>query len=377
MNPIWQFSLDYGPALIWLGSLLLALWWGSRFPSARQLVTTTLVLTFVLIVLGAYVRLSDAGLGCPDWPGCYGQLTPKQAAADIQKAYAEAPQGPVSMPKAWKEMVHRYLASLVGALIVAILWQGIRHSRQRQYFASAQPRLGWRLPAVLLAVVILQGLFGKWTVTLLLKPAIVTGHLLGGMSVLGLLAWQLQRLQPHSEAQAANRLAGYRLWAVIALATLGVQIALGGWVSTNYAAAVCGELPTCQGQWWPETDMQQGFHVVRELGKTADGQHLSLAALTAIHWTHRLFALIVLIIVGGLAWRLYRQRIEQPLALGLLAVLAGQITLGLSVVYSMASEHLHLTWQLPLAAAHNGGAALLLILLIRLNCRCHTQRQHA
>lgn len=369
-NPIWQFSLNYLHAVLWLGSLLIALIVGVRSLNMRALVGITLTITFGLIILGAYVRLSDAGLGCPDWPGCYGQLSPLQAQSQIDQATQAEPSGPVSMPKAWKEMIHRYIASLVGALIVAILIKtGLQ--RKRQAWHPAAPRVKIALPILLLAVVLVQGLFGKWTVTLLLKPAIVTGHLLGGMTLLALLTWFYQQLRDHALGAQVQAIIQLRVWAIVGLIALIAQIALGGWVSTNYAAAVCGELPTCQQAWLPTMDFTHGFQVMRELGKTAAGDHLSLAALTAIHFTHRLFAILVLLIVGGLAWRARQLIALHALGTGILLALAAQITLGLSVVYSMSNTHLHLVWQLPLAAAHNAGAALLLVLLVSLNYKCY------
>ncbi|GAA5178511.1 COX15/CtaA family protein [Niveibacterium umoris] len=313
----------------------------------RRLATFAFILACVVIVLGAYVRLSDAGLGCPDWPGCYGQLSPHHAADAIAAAAAQAPQGPVSMPKAWKEMVHRYLAATLGLLILAIAtlaWRNRRHGE-----------IPW-LPLALVGTVIFQGLLGKWTVTLLLKPAIVTGHLIGGLATASLLAWLLMR---ETRVRQIALPGGAVALARVALIAVAMQILLGGWTSTNYAALACGELPTCQGVWWPQTDFANAFHVVRELGMTASGELLSLAALTAIHLTHRLGAIIVTLVLVALIAVLSRRPTTRRYGVSLGIVLALQIGLGLAnVLFSL---------PLPVAVAHNAGALGLLLLTLRIN----------
>ena len=248
----------------------------------RRLILLALALTLTVVVFGAFVRLSDAGLGCPDWPGCYGHATPAHAADKIIAAESAQPGGPVSLPKAWKEMIHRYLAASLGLLIIAIAVLSWRHRRE----PGAAPGVA----LALVGVVIFQGLLGKWTVTLLLKPAIVTGHLLGGMTTLALLGWLALRV-----CRVASRGAptGLVTAARIGLVLLVAQIALGGWTSTNYAALACQDFPTCHGAWMPAGDFANAFHVVRELGMDADGALLSGEALTAIHWTHRLGALVL------------------------------------------------------------------------------------
>ena len=316
----------------------------------RRLILVALVLTASVIVFGAYVRLADAGLGCPDWPGCYGQLSPHHAADDILQTHAADPHGPVSLPKAWKEMIHRYLAASLGLLVIAIAalaW------RQRDERASA--------PAVataLLGVVIFQGLLGKWTVTLLLKPAIVTAHLLGGLTTLALLAWLA--LRAHRAARVPVP-PGVRVFARLGLLLLVAQIALGGWTSTNYAGLACTDFPTCQGGFSPATDYANAFHVVRELGVTADGESLSLAALTTIHWSHRLGAVVAGAVLLLLAWLLSRRQATQPLGLALFGAITVQIALGVAnVVFGL---------PLALAVAHNAGAVLLVALLMSINYR--------
>lgn len=315
-----------------------------------RLIVLALVLTAVVVVFGAYVRLADAGLGCPDWPGCYGQLSPHHASGDILGAQAADPHGPVTLPKAWKEMIHRYLAASLGVLILGI---AVLAWRLRAHRGSAPG-----VATLLVGVVIFQGLLGKWTVTLLLKPAIVTAHLLGGLTTLALLAWLAARAAGVPRAPASGRLA----WAArIGLALLVVQIALGGWTSTNYAALACTDFPACHGSWWPPADYANAFHVVRELGMTAEGELLSLAALTAIHWSHRVGA----VVAGGfllmLGWVLMRRTPTAGAGLGLIAAVVLQIGLGIANVL--------LSLPLPLAAAHNAGAALLVGMMVWINYR--------
>ena len=288
------------------------------------------ILALVVVVVGAYVRLSDAGLGCPDWPLCYGRPLPAQ----IADAGAHA--------KAWKEMAHRYLAGTLGLLIVALAlaaW-GTRRSR------------GIALATVLL--VAFQSTLGMWTVTMLLKPAIVTAHLLGGMTTLALLVWLALSQWPHVPAPEMRTLRGAALFA---LGVAAVQIALGGWVSANYAALACPELPLCRGALVPPMNFADAFHVVRELGRTGEGELLPIEALTAIHWTHRLFALVTLAVVLAAAARALP--VIRPLGIALAALVLLQFGLGLANVA--------LALPLPLAAAHNAGAAFVLVALVVLN----------
>ena len=301
-----------------------------RASCLRLLAVAAVLLTFVVIVVGAYVRLSDAGLGCPDWPGCYGHPMPK----DIADADALA--------KAWKEMGHRYLAGALGVLIllIAVLsWM----ERRSPWLASA-----------LVLLVAFQATLGMWTVTMLLKPAIVTAHLLGGMAILALLLWHFLSLGPRTVPGG-----GLRVAAAMSLAAVVAQIALGGWVSANYAALACPDLPLCRGALAPQMDFANAFHVLRELGRTEGGELLPLDALVAIHWTHRVFALVVVAIVGATASAVLKQTALRRVGVLLLVVLALQFSLGvLNVLLSL---------PLPLAAAHNAGAALLLGVLVVLN----------
>ena len=319
----------------------------------RRLAVAATALAFVVVVVGAFVRLMDAGLGCPDWPGCYGALTPAHAEADIAKAVAAqgGEHGPVSMRKAWKEMFHRYLAGTLGLLILAI---AVAAWRWREVLGRSPA-----LASSLLVLVIFQGALGMWTVTLLLKPVIVTLHLLGGMATLALLVWlalRETRVAPRADRDAARRL---RPWAALALVVVVAQLALGGWVSSNYAALACVDFPTCHGVWLPEMDFTHGFQLVRELGKTAAGTHLAYEALTAIHWTHRVGALVTLIVVGGFAIALACSRGLARYGVLLAVVLAVQIALGIANILAGL--------PLAVAVAHNAVAAILLMGLVMIN----------
>jgi cytochrome c oxidase assembly protein subunit 15 len=322
----------------------------------QALTLLTLFLTFDLILFGAFTRLTDSGLGCPDWPGCYGKASPIGARAEIHAAQAEMPTGPVTHGKAWIEMVHRYLATAVGVLITVmaiVAWL----ERRRGERTMPSP---WWATATLVWVCI-QGAFGALTVTLKLYPAIVTAHLLGGLALLALLAIQAQVFAPRPLALTRAQHAG--LWVLAAVGT--VQIALGGWVSTNYAVLACTDFPTCQGSWWPPMDFGHAFTLRRELGIGADGGYLPFPALTAIHYTHRLAAYVVLAvmaIVAALLWAKHRRA-----ALAIAAVGLWQLATGLSNVV--------LGWPLPAAVAHTGGAAALVLLLAVLLTRAALARR--
>lgn len=316
----------------------------------KKLIVAALLLTLILVPLGAFVRLSDAGLGCPDWPGCYGQITPHHAADEINAALQVNPDGEVSHAKAWKEMVHRYVAGILGLLVLAIFVMAWRLRGQTQG--------GPGLPSLLLAVIVFQALLGMWTVTELLKPMIVTAHLLGGMTTLALLVWLWRRESAmHQQAYFATA-RHLRAAVTLGLVLVVAQIALGGWVSANYAALACSDFPMCQGQWWPKMDFVHAFTLHRELGETASGELLSLHALTAIHWTHRVMALVVTLYLLWLAFRLFKISGYARIAVMLLFTLGAQILLGISnVVFSL---------PLPVAVAHNIGAAILLAGMVML-----------
>ncbi len=351
--------------------LPLGWWWlrqrGSSLTARLAALTAiTLFLTFDLIVFGAFTRLSDSGLGCPDWPGCYGEASPLGAHADIHAAATLLPTGPVTVAKAWIEMIHRYLAMTVGLLIAvsaAIGWRA----------RSQLPHSPWWATLTLVWVIV-QGLFGKYTVTLKLYPAIVTLHLLGAMVLLALLVLQHESfrnrpLAPDGDGSGA-RATGVaqpgpvRPAAVAAvLAVLVLQIALGGWVSTNYAVLACTGFPACNGQWWPAMDASQGFTLLRELGRAGHGDYLNFEALVAIHMAHRLFAVLALGALVWLAWRLWRQPgfALRRYGVWLAAALLWQAGSGLSNVV--------LGWPIAAALAHSAGAAALVALLTSLWAR--------
>ena len=300
------------------------------------LVAGAVALAAVVVVLGAYTRLVDAGLGCPDWPGCYGHLGVPASSEDIARAEAAFPWLPVDAEKAWVEMVHRYAATALGFVILLVLAVTLKN------------RLPWRLPAALTALVVAQGAFGAWTVTLKLWPQVVTIHLLGGFATLALL-WLLAivvRRPAWQVPPAQNRLA------TIALGILVAQVALGGWLTSNYAALACPDFPTCHGEWLPAMDFRAGFNVLQSIGPNYLGGLLSSDARVAIHVAHRVGAVAVLLTAGVLAVRLG----NRPLAWVLGGVLAAQLALGIANV----------AFALPLAVAvlHNAGAAALLLVLV-------------
>jgi heme a synthase len=333
---------------------LAVVWVSNDSNKYRKLVWVTAFLTFDLIMFGAFTRLTDSGLGCPDWPGCYGHANPVQAHEHISAAETAMPGGPVTVVKAWIEMIHRYLAMGVGVLIIAIMaiaWRmWLKSKRQDDVFAP------W-LPTLLLVFVCVQGAFGAWTVTLKLQPVIVTIHLLLGMGLLMLLTWTGTRQDTGTSVD--SRATAVRTPAAVALALLFVQIALGGWVSTNYAALACLDFPLCHGNAVPEMDFANGFTLWRHLGRTGDGDFLPFPALTAIHWVHRMFAIIVVAFVGWLALRARKIEGLERVATWLLALVCVQFLTGMSTIF--------LKWPLALAVVHNGGAAALVLLLTMLN----------
>jgi cytochrome c oxidase assembly protein subunit 15 len=312
-------------------------------------------LAMVVVVLGAFTRLVDAGLGCPDWPGCYGFLTVPSSEATLLAAEARFPDAPVEAHKAWWEMIHRYFAGALGLVIVALASVALINWRRRRRNATAV-YLPAGLSLGLLVLVICQAAFGAWTVTLKLWPQVVTAHLLGGFATLSLLWLLCLRLGVLRQLRASRRLLPH---AAIALAAVVIQVALGGWVSSNYAALACHDFPTCHGEWWPQMDLAAGFDVTQSVGPNYLGGQLESDARVAIQFAHRLGAVVVLAVAGALAWRLYRER--SPLALPVAAVLAGQLTLGI----------LNVVLVLPLwvATAHNAGGALLLLTLVTVNYR--------
>ena len=313
----------------------------------QALTVLTLFLTFDLTLFGAFTRLSDSGLGCPDWPGCYGNASPTGALAEIRAEEARMPTGPVTHSKAWIEMIHRYLATGVGVLITTL---ALATWLQRKRGLPVSPL--W--PALTFVWICLQGAFGALTVTMKLFPAIVTLHLLGGLVLLALLCRQAvaydQAQAGHGPASISPRARG---WLLAAFALLWLQVALGGWVSTNYAVLACSEFPTCQGSWWPAMDFH-GFELWRALGHTGSGEHITFAALTAIHYVHRLTAYLVFLVLGVLAWQLRAGPLRTQ-AKWIAGLALGQFATGLSNVV--------LGWPLVAAVSHTGGAAALVVVL--------------
>ncbi len=301
----------------------------------------------IVIVLGAYVRLSDAGLGCPDWPGCYGKATVPMETSAIRQANIDFPQRQVEPHKAWKEMVHRYFAGTLGLIVLALFVLAYKKRKD----------IGLTLPATLLLVILLQAALGMWTVTLQLKPLIVLAHLLGGMTTMALLAWLALSTSPNV---TTYRYAGHvKRWMVVfALLFLIMQIALGGWTSSNYAALSCVGFPLCNGQLIPPTDISQAFVLWRGLGINYEYGVLDAPARIAIQMSHRLGFVLLTLYFIWLATKLLKNRELMPLGVVLLVLLAVQVSLGIANV----------TLGLPLfvAVAHNGVAALLLLTVVTL-----------
>jgi len=344
-------------------------------------------LCFVVIVFGAYVRLSDAGLGCPDWPGCYGHVGVPSSEEHVALANQAFPERPVEAHKGWKEMIHRYIASTLGLLIVVQAVWALFLRRQ-----GVPVGVAW----LLVPLVMFQGVLGMWTVTWQLKPLAVTGHLLGGMSTLALLFWlrlslpksgtvpavAAARREPRNEREAMNQLADsageggdsalpgwLRKLAVAGLLVVAVQIFLGGWTSTNYAALACPDLPTCHGQWLPPTDYKEAYTLWRGLGINYEYGVLDNLARVTIHFTHRLGALVVTLVLGLLGVALLRRGGRwYRYGHAVLGALVLQVVIGISVVH----------WQLPLllADAHNAGAAILLLTLVALNHAIFSRHRH-
>ena len=311
-----------------------------------RVVVVAAVLAWCVVALGAYVRLSDAGLGCPDWPGCYGRLAAPVGAAQERAVAERFPGSPVEAGKAWKEMAHRYLAGTLGLLVLGIFFRARRR--------------GAVVPVALAGLILFQALLGMWTVTERLKPVVVTAHLMGGMATLALLAWLGLSLSGRAfpVVQGGRNL---RAWAALGIAVVAAQIALGGWTSSNYAGLACGQTLSCRGEWWPAMDFVGALELDRGLGMTAAGGYLSLAALTAIQWLHRLGALVTLSYLLWLAGLAARVDGLRPLGLAVAALVLLQAALGVANVW--------LALPLPLAVAHNAVAALLLVVMVALNFR--------
>ena len=318
----------------------------------RHIALLTTLLAVCVVSVGAYVRLSDAGLGCPDWPGCFGTMTVPESEAAIKQAQMAFPDSDFDHGKAWKEMLHRYLAGTLGLMVLAMAVLGWKARRLIQVSPWTS--------TTLLALVTFQAMLGMWTVTMLLKPAVVTAHLLGGMATLAMLTWITHRHWGVVSRRFVTS-SNLRLWIRGGILVLFAQIMLGGWTSTNYAALACTDFPTCHGAWVPEMDFSNAFHWIRELGESIDGTPLELAALTAIQWTHRVGAMVVLVYFGILLLRLMRVEYMSKISWVLLSLLIIQIALGI------ANLLLHL--PLVLAVGHNLVAALLVMTVIVLNSK--------
>lgn len=318
----------------------------------HRVAMVTAAVAFCVVVLGAWVRLSHAGLGCPDWPGCYGQLTWPTAEHEISAANQAFPDRPVDVGGAWKEMVHRYLAGTLVLLVVAlnvIAWR---------------PKSTWRtdrrsfrgIAAAILVLVLFQAALGMWTVTLKLWPIVVLAHLIGGFTTLGLLAWLVFRSGRQTVGVTGWAFRSKRGLIVLALVVLVFQIALGGWTSANYSALACPDFPTCQGQVWPEMNFSEGFVLWREIGVDYEGGVLDTPSRTAIHMAHRIGAAVTFVVLLILALRLIAAPVSRPAGLLLLLAAGAQLALGISNV----------VFHLPLsvAVAHNGVATILMVILL-------------
>jgi cytochrome c oxidase assembly protein subunit 15 len=316
----------------------------------RRLCLLATLVALCVIVLGAWVRLGDAGLGCPDWPGCYGHLTVGSAVENADVANAAFPERPLEPEKALKEMIHRYAASGLGLLVIAIAVVAWRNRRD-----PAQPM---RLPGILVALVVFQGLLGMWTVTLLVKPFIVTAHLAGGLTTMALLWWLALRVDRTPRPSGERSL---RSLAVLGLVVLAIQILLGGWTSTNYSALACPDFPTCQHSFWPDMDFKDAFVLWRGLGIDYEGGVLDHPARVAIHYTHRLWGVVTAITLGFVAWRAMRtgrSRAVRTAGTVLAVLLVAQWTIGPVMVLKAL--------PLALATAHNAVAALLVLAVVAL-----------
>ena len=364
--------VDLSPALrVLLLGVVVALgplawvWMRNRGASTAQwlraLTLLTLFLTFDLVLFGAFTRLTDSGLGCPDWPGCYASASPGGAAAQISQAQAAMPTGPVTHGKAWIEMVHRYLATGVG-LLIATLAVSTWAARRR----GVVPVKPW-LALLTLGWVCLQGAFGALTVTRKLFPAIVTLHLLGGLVLLLLLCVQAAAYARADGRQPAPIDGATKRLLLLVCALTAAQVALGGWVSTNYAVLACNTFPSCQGGFWPPMDFRQGFELWRELGQTGTGEPIGFAALTAIHYTHRLAACLVVPALAVLAWRFQRQPALRMQRNWLVGLALWQVATGITNVV--------MDWPLAAAVAHTGGAAALVMVLTWTLCLVRTRPQ--
>lgn len=345
-------------AIVFAGLPLAYLWTRPGYNFFQKLNWVLVFMTFDLIVFGAFTRLTDSGLGCPDWPGCYGTSNPWHAIGEIQQAEADMPTGPVTVIKAWIEMIHRYLAMTVGALIliqVAVASSKLRSLGKKPLFGS----LG------LLILVCIQGAFGAWTVTLKLQPIIVTIHLMLALVLLACLTTYAQQ-EWGDRSSLVGRSLSRPLSAkllLIASVSLGMQIFLGAWVSTNYAVLACPDFPTCMGTFFPETAWQEGFTLWRALGLNVQGEAISPVALQTIHWAHRLFAVVAIAALGFLGFSALRM--STPELSGMSGI--AKLFLGLLVLQALTGiSNVVFQWPLFAALMHTAGSAALVFCLVRL-----------
>jgi len=314
----------------------------------HRLAVAATIVAFCVIVLGAFVRLSHAGLGCPDWPGCYGHLTWPDAAEEISRANELFPERPLESHKAWKEMVHRYLASTLVLMVLIInflAWKTSYRWTEQRFLAG-----------FLLVLILFQAALGMWTVTLNLLPIVVMAHLLGGLATFGLLVWLSNRSGINGYFEPSMSMRKMRPWIIAGLVMLVIQISLGGWTSANYSALACPDFPMCLGSIWPEADFAQGFNPQREVGVNYEGGVLDPAARVAIHLAHRVGAVLTLVLLTIVSLRLVRTTAMARSGIVLLALVSAQFCLGI----------MNIIYALPLAnaVAHNGVASLLLAHLV-------------
>lgn len=331
----------------------------SQRKAGFRLALFSTAVALVVIMLGAFTRLADAGLGCPDWPGCYGHLSWPKTVAEVDRANMLFPETPVDHAKTWPEMVHRYFASSLGLLTICLLGVAVV---QRRKGVQDQPL---RLPLFLLAFIILQGMFGMWTVTLKLWPQVVTAHLLGGfttLSLLWLLSLRLNNQSWQMPAQLFSLVRKFRPFALLGLLIVITQVFLGGWTTSNYAAVACPDLPMCHGAWLPDMDFASGFNFFQHIGPNYLGGQLDNEARIAIHFSHRMGAIVTALYLIGLVvylWASIATPEARRMAAILLVILCVQLALGLGNIY--------FHFPLSVAVAHNAVGALLLLTLVTLN----------
>jgi cytochrome c oxidase assembly protein subunit 15 len=330
------------------------------FKTSHAIVTTAVAVAVSVIILGAFTRLVDAGLGCPDWPGCYGHVLWPDSVDEITAANQAYPDAPVELDKTWPEMVHRYLATSLGLFTIVVAVIAVRGRKQGHPI---------KLPVFLLAFIILQGMFGMWTVTLKLWPQVVTAHLMGGFTTFSLL-WLLRlRLSNNGWQLSSAELdwtRSVRPLAIVSFIIVILQIALGGWLTSNYAGVACPDLPTCQNEWLPAMDFATGFNLTQQIGPNYLGGNLDNEARIAIHFSHRAGAIVTTIAVLLLSFSMLRQQNSRIVKLGkaLIAVLFLQVVLGLSNVY--------FNFPVSVAVAHNIIGATLLITMVTILYRLYT-----